>query len=52
MVDRWDNVSLPIGQFIIMELSQLDDDQSNISKDYDHILDLVLPGSVKPSIKF
>jgi hypothetical protein len=35
-----------------MELSQLEEDQSSISTDYDHVSDLVLPGSLNPSIKF
>jgi hypothetical protein len=38
----WDSVSIPIGQCITMELSQLEEDQSIISTYYDHVLDLVL----------
>jgi hypothetical protein len=51
-VDKWDHVSLPIRQCITMEFAQLEEDQSKISSNYDHVLDLILPGSVKPSIKF
>jgi hypothetical protein len=51
-VVRWDCVSLSIGQCITMESSQLEEDQSNISIDYDHVSYLVLPGSLIPSIKF
>ena len=35
-----------------MELSQLEEDQSNISIDYDHVSNIVLPGLLNPSIKF
>jgi hypothetical protein len=52
LVDRRDCVSLPIGQCITMELYQLEEDQSSISTDYDHVSDHVLPGSLNPSIKF
>jgi hypothetical protein len=51
-VDRWDHVSLPIGQYINMELSQLEEDQLNISTYYDHVSYLILEGSMNPSIKF
>ena len=44
-VDNWDHVSLPIGRQINVELSELEEDQSSISPDYDHISDLVEPGS-------
>ena len=40
-VDSWDRVSLPIGQQINTELSQLEEGQSSISHDYDHISDLI-----------
>jgi hypothetical protein len=36
-VDTWDRVSLPIDQRITVELSQLEEDQSSISVDYDHL---------------
>jgi len=51
-VDRWDRVSLPIVQCITMELSQLEEDQSSISSDYDNVSELVLWCSLNPSIKF
>jgi hypothetical protein len=51
-VDIWDRVSLPIGQNITMELSQVEVDQSSISTDYDHVSDLILLGSLNLSIKF
>ena len=44
-VDGWFHVSLPIGPRIGLELSQLEEDKSTISLDYDHISDLVQPGS-------
>ena len=43
-VESWDRVSLPIGQQITAELSQLEEGQSSISHDYDHISDLIQPG--------
>ena len=44
-VDGWAHVSLPIGPHMRSELSQLEEDESVISLDYDHIADLVQPGS-------
>ena len=44
-VDGWVSVSLPIGPCIRLELSQLEEDEYAISLDYDHISDLVQPGS-------
>ena len=44
-VDSWARVSLPIGQQITIELSQFEEVQSSISHDYDHISDLIQPGS-------
>ena len=44
-VDGWVRVSLPIGPNIRFELSQLEEDESAMSLDYDHISDLVQPGS-------
>ena len=46
-VDGWVRVSLPIGPRIGLELAQLEEDESAISLDYDHISDLVQPGSSK-----
>ena len=40
-----DHVSLPIGRQITSELSQLEEGQSSISRDYDHISDLIQPSS-------
>ena len=40
-VDGWVRVSLPIDPRIGLELSQLEEDESAISLDYDHISDLV-----------
>ena len=51
-VYRWDHVSLPIGQRITMELSNLEEDQSSISTEYDHVSDHALTGSLNPYIKF
>ena len=44
-VDGWVRVSLPIGPRIGLELAQLEEDESAISLDYDHISNLVQPGS-------
>ena len=44
-VDHWDRVTLPIGRQITAELSKLEEGQSSISHDYDHISDLIQPGS-------
>ena len=44
-VDSWDHVSLPIGRKINAELSQLEEGQSSISHDYDHISYLIQLGS-------
>ena len=44
-VDGWVCVSLPIGPRIGLELSQLEEDESVVSLDYDHISDLVQPSS-------
>ena len=44
-VDGWVRVSLPIGPRIGLELAQLEEDESAISLDYDHISDLVQPGA-------
>ena len=44
-VDGWVLVSLPIDPRISLELSQLEEDVSTISLDYDHISDLVQLGS-------
>ena len=44
-VDSQDWVSLSIGRQIIAELSQLEEVQSSISHDYEHISDLIQVGS-------
>ena len=43
-VDGWDHISLPLDQFAIVELTPLEEDQSSISIDFDHVSDLVQPG--------
>ena len=44
-VECYDCVSLPIGRQITTKLSQLEEVQSSISHDYDHISYLIQPGS-------
>ena len=41
-VDGWDRISLPLDQRA--ELTPLEEDQSSISIDFDHVSDLVQPG--------
>ena len=43
-VDGWDYISLPLDQFAIVELNPLEEYQSSISIDLDHVSDLVQPG--------
>ena len=43
-VDGWDRISLPLDQRAIVELTPLEEDQSSISIDFDHVSDLVQPG--------
>ena len=43
-VDGWDRISLPLDQCAIVELTPLEEDQSSISIDFDHVSDLVQPG--------
>ena len=43
-VDGWDRISLPLDQHAIVELTPLEEDQSSISIDFDHVPDLVQPG--------
>ena len=43
-VDGWDCISLPLDQCAIVELTSLEEDQSSISIDFDHVSDLVQPG--------
>ena len=43
-VDGWDRISLPLDQHAIVELTPLEEDQSSISIDFDHVSDLVQPG--------
>ena len=42
-VDGWDRISLPLDQRAIVELTPLEEDQSSISIDFDHVSDLVQP---------
>ena len=46
-VNRWiglmDGISLPLDQRAIVELTPLEEDQSSISIDFDHVSDLVQP---------
>ena len=43
-VDGRDHISLPLYLCAIVELNLLEEDQSSISIDFDHVLDLVQPG--------
>ena len=43
-VDGWDRISLPLDQCAIVELTSLEEYQSSISIDFDHVSDLVQPG--------
>ena len=43
-VDDWDRVSLTVDPHVVIETTHLEEGQSPISIDYDHILDLVQPG--------
>ena len=43
-VDGWDRISLPLDQRVIVELTPLEEDQSSISIDFDHVSDLVQLG--------
>ena len=45
-VDDWDRVSLAVDQCVIVEITHLEEGQSAISIDYDHISDLVQPGHI------
>ena len=43
-VDGWDRISLTLDKHVIIELTPLEEDQSSISIDFDHVSDLVQPG--------
>ena len=43
-VDEWDHVSLAVDPRAVVETIQLEEGQSSISNEYDHISDLVHPG--------
>ena len=45
-VDDWDRVSLVVDPHVVIETTHLEEGQSAISTDYDHILDLVQPGHI------
>ena len=45
-VDGWDCISLPLDQHAIVELTPLEEDQSSISIDFDHVSDLVQPSMI------
>jgi hypothetical protein len=51
-VNRGDHVSIPISPHINIKLPQLEEDQPNISTNYDHVSHHVLSYLVKHSIKF
>ena len=43
-VNGWDRISLPLEQRAIVELTPLEEEQSSISIDFDHVSDLVQLG--------
>lgn len=45
-VDDWDHVSLAVDPHVVIETTHLEEGQSTISTDYDHISDLVQPGHI------
>jgi len=45
-VDDWDRVSLAVDPRAVIETTHLEEGQSAISKNYDHISDLVQPGHI------
>ena len=45
-VDDWDHVSLAVDPCVFGETSHLEEGQSTISIDYDHISDLVEQGHI------
>ena len=42
--DDWDHVSLAVDPCVVVETTHLEEGQSNISTDYNHISNLVQPG--------
>ena len=42
-VNGWDHISLPLDQRAIIDLNPLEEDQSSIFIDFDHVSDLVQP---------
>ena len=47
IVDTWDRVTLGTDFKGVNEIDHLEDDQTHISTDYDHILDLIQAGTKK-----
>ena len=45
-VDDWDRVSLAVDPHVVDETTHLEEVQSGISTEYDHILDLIEPGHI------
>ena len=45
-VDDWYHVSLVVDPRVVSETTHLEEGQSTISTDYDHISDLVRPGHI------
>ena len=45
-VDDWDRVSLALDTRVVIETTHLEEGQSTISTNYDHISDLVQPGHI------
>ena len=45
-VDDWDRVSFAVEPRVVIETTHLEEGQSAISTDYDHIPDLVQPGHI------
>ena len=43
-IDDWDHVSLVLDPHVVSETTHLEEGQSMISTNYDHISDLVQPG--------
>ena len=44
-IDTWDRVTLGTNLNGVNEIDHLEDDQTHISTDYDHILDLIQAGT-------
>ena len=45
-IDDWDHVSLVVEPHVVIETTHLEEGQSTISTNYDHISDLVQPGHI------